>query len=677
MRRGRKCSNGRGSSATAADVRFEEFVRHVAERGEPTEHHATGLAHVVSRRVDGGDEGSTRLDVGETLHDLPIGGFGQSVGDASDEANARPVVGAHRVAVSGASLKAVDARAVGRRVGVLLILVLFCLPLGFGLVGTLLPALGTLPGVAPIENGHGASTDSGWFAQTGFAAILSDPRTLPAIAMSLFTGVLATTIAFALTIVTLIAVHDTRGWRWLQAALPPLLAVPHAALAVGLAFLIAPSGWLVRLMSPTLTGWERPPLDWVVPDPHGLSLLVGLVLKETPFLLLVAGAQLATLNVDASMRIGRTLGYAPARCWSRLILPQLYPRIRLTVLVILAFNLSVVDMALLLGPGNPPTFAVMLLSLVNDPGSRAAASAGAIVLAVVVGLCFVGLSGVERGLAAVARYRRTDGRRGRALGHARRAALGFVLMAVVLSILSLLMLPLWSFARRWRFPDSLPSEWTLRHWSSRGDLLLDPLWTTLLLALVSAGLALLAATLWLEHGRAGQRDGPSTRGDWLWYVPLLVPQVSLLFGWQAMGLLAAFDGAWLTVVHAHWVYAMPYVVLILAVAWRESDPNWEHAAATLGAGYWRTLWRVRLPLLSRPVAQALAVAIAVSVAQYLPTLLLGAGRYQTLTTELVTSFGGVDRRAMAALAVLQSLLPLVAFVLALVLPSRIGQGANR
>ena len=60
--------------------------------------------------------------------------------------------------------------------------------------------------------------------------------------------------------------------------------------------------------------------------------------------------------------------------------------------------------------------------------------------------------------------------------------------------------------------------------------------------------------------------------------------------------------------------------------------------------------------------------MAVSVAQYLPTLLMGAGRHSTLATELVTSFGGVDRRVIAALAVLQSLLPLMAFVLALIYP---------
>ena len=123
------------------------------------------------------------------------------------------------------------------------------------------------------------------------------------------------------------------------------------------------------------------------PDAGGWTLILGLVLKETPFLLLAAAAQLSALNVDASLQIGRTLGYAPARCWSRLILPRLYPRVRLSLLIILAFNLSVVDMAMLLGPGNPPTFSVLLMSLVNDPGSRAAASAGALLLA--LGVLFV------------------------------------------------------------------------------------------------------------------------------------------------------------------------------------------------------------------------------------------------------------------------------------------------
>ena len=538
-----------------------------------------------------------------------------------------------------------------------LIVLLFVAPLLVGLLGTLLPALGLMPTLAP--SGAGAEGLSG-----GVRTIVADPRFVPAVALTLKTGVSATLAALALVLLTLVSVHGTRAWRWIMASLPPLLAVPHAAFAVGLAFLIAPSGWLVRLVSPLPSGWARPPTDWVVPDADGWSLVAALVMKETPFLLLAAAAQLQALDVDASLRIGRTLGYAPARCWSRLILPRLWPRIRLTLAIVLVFNLSVVDLAVLLGPGNPPTLPVLLVALVADPGSRAAASAGALLLALLVTLVILGAVLAERALVRIATRRRRNGARGLGLGAGRRIGQGVVLALSLASVVSLLVLIPWSLAERWRFPDAWPSAWTTRHWVGRGDALAGPALETLAFALVSGALALLAAVTWLEL----ERHGRARRLDWLWYVPLLVPQVSLLFGWQAAALLLRADGAWPTVLHAHWLYALPYVILILAVAWREHDPRWGQAAAVLGAGYWRVLWRIRLPLLVRPLCQAAAVAVAVSVAQYLPTLLLGAGRHQTLAIELVTGFGGVDRRTIAVLAVLQSLLPLAAFVLALLWP---------
>jgi putative thiamine transport system permease protein len=528
----------------------------------------------------------------------------------------------------------------------------FFLPLLFGLVGSVIPAFGLVPSIAEGN---------------GFVQLFDDPRFLPSIWLSLKTGITATVIALIITIATLVCVHGTRLWRFLIACLPPLLAVPHAALAVGLIFLIAPSGWLVRLISPELTGWTRPPTDWVVPDSGGWSLILGLVIKETPFLLLTAAAQLSTLKVDAALRIGRTLGYAPARCWSRLILPRLYPRMRLTLLIVLAFNLSVVDVAILLGPGNPPTFSVFLLSLVNDPGSRAIASAGALVLAAGVALVYCAMFALEKLIAHIAGKRRENGHRGQAMKSLRTAGQSLVASVQVISIAALVMLLLWSFARRWRFPNTFPTEWTPDHWTGRAAEFASPLLTTLGIALMTLLLALASAIAWLEC----ERRGAMPRLDWLWYIPLLIPQVTLLFGWQAVALFIGADGQWLTVVYSHWVYALPYVVLLLAVAWRELDPNWNHAASVLGAGYWRTLFRVRIPLLIKPVSQAAAVALAVSVAQYLPTLLLGAGRHQTLAIELVTSFSGVDRRIIATLATMQSLLPLLAFCIALWLPRMI------
>ncbi|MGQ7845430.1 ABC transporter permease [Granulosicoccus sp. 3-233] len=537
----------------------------------------------------------------------------------------------------------------GQRILALCLMVLFLLPVVLGLGGTLLPALGLTPELAPGN---------------GFAQILNDPRFVPALSFSVFTGIVSTVLILAMTLLTLVCVHGTRWWSWMSALMPPVLAVPHAALAIGLIFLLAPSGELVRLISPGLSGWERPPQAWVVPDSVGWSLIIGLVIKETPFLLLAAVSQLSALNVSASLRIGRTLGYAPARCWSRLILPRLYPRIRLTLLIILAFNLTVVDMAILLGPGNPPTLAVLLMSLVNDPGSRAAASAGAVLLGVLVALCFIAMMVVEWAVARIAARRRQSGERGHGMKLFRRLGMSAVMVILMASMSSLLLLLLWSFTRRWRFPDALPSQWTLANWTARSDMLLQPAMTTLGIAVTVTVLSLLSAIIWLEF----ERRAIVPRMDSIWFVPLLIPQVSLLFGWQAVALWAGIDGQWWSVVYTHWLYTLPYVILILAVAWRELAPQWGQAAHVLGAGYWRVLLHIRLPLLRRPLCQAAAVAVAVSVAQYLPTLLMGAGRHSTLATELVTSFGGVDRRVIAALAVLQSLLPLMAFVLALIYP---------
>jgi putative thiamine transport system permease protein len=55
------------------------------------------------------------------------------------------------------------------------------------------------------------------------------------------------------------------------------------------------------------------------------------------------------------------------------------------------------------------------------------------------------------------------------------------------------------------------------------------------------------------------------------------------------------------------------------------------------------------------------VGFAVSVAQYLPTLYVGAGRFATVTTEAVTLASGAQRSLMSAYAALQMLLPVLVF----------------
>jgi len=231
-------------------------------------------------------------------------------------------------------------------------------------------------------------------------------------------------------------------------------------------------------------------------------------------------------------------------------------------------------------------------------------------------------------------------------------------------------LGLWSVAERWRYPDALPAAWSLDTWMRALPQLAGPAWTTLSAGVASAGVALVLVLGCLENEqRAGLR--PSARGLWLLYLPLLVPQIGFLFGTQVLLVAAGLDGTWAALVWSHLLFVVPYVFLTLADPWRALDERYVRTALCLGARPWRVFWRVRLPLLLKPVLGAAAIGFSVSVAQYLPTQFAGAGRLPTLTTEAIGLAAGSDRRLIGVYGFAQAALPLAAFALALVLPGMV------
>jgi putative thiamine transport system permease protein len=76
-------------------------------------------------------------------------------------------------------------------------------------------------------------------------------------------------------------------------------------------------------------------------------------------------------------------------------------------------------------------------------------------------------------------------------------------------------------------------------------------------------------------------------------------------------------------------------------------------------------------MLARPVLTAAALGFAISVGLYLPTLLIGGGRWPTITTEAVSLASGGDPRLIGATGILQALLPFLGFAVAAVVPAAI------
>ena len=532
-------------------------------------------------------------------------------------------------------------------------------PIIFGLLATLLPAFGYFPALGGNELtiGH-------------FGTLLAQPGLWRSAWISLSAGLITTLVSLALVMAFFAAWSNTRFFARVQHLVSPLLSIPHAAAAFGFAFMIAPSGWIMRLISPGLTGLTRPPDIQILNDPWGFAMMAGLVIKEVPFLFLVMLAALPQVRPLAHQKVATGLGYGRMAGFLMVLGPPLYRQMRLAVFAVIAYASSVVDVALILGPTNPAPLAVRLVDWMNDPNltRRFMASAGAVLQFLLTALALLIWLALER-LGGVVMQRLAASGRRYSRDRAARLAAGIAMMlAAGLVLAGLGVLAIWSFAGYWAFPDALPSSWTMKTWSRHLDAVGMPLAVTVEIALAATLIAVIVTLACLEREtRLGRGGGSRALG--ILYLPLLVPQPAFLFGLQMLFLAAGLNGWFWAVVMVHLVFVLPYVFLSLSDPWRALDDRYAKLAASLGAPVNRIFWRIRLPMLLRAVLAAAAIGFAVSIGQYLPTLLIGAGRWPTLTTEAVGLASGGDRRVIGVYAFLQMALPFAGFLVATLVPA--------
>jgi putative thiamine transport system permease protein len=487
--------------------------------------------------------------------------------------------------------------------------------------------------------------------------LAADPQSLRAWGLTLWTG-LAASILTWLTVASLLGhgfIRQRLG-RWVQ-QLPALLATPHAALAVGLVLWLSPSGWALRLASPGITGFTAPPPWLSTQDPWGLGLILGLWVKEVPFLLWVAATQMQREDLrrrwQAECALAQTLGRTPTQAFAQILWPQLAQRLRWPALAVLAYSLTVVDMALIMGPASPPTLAVLAWQWLGDANIRTQAQGVAAAALLTLSVLVLALLWCWRPLAQLIGVKAT----GAILGSMRKLPIWPFMLLLYLAVWWALVLG--SVSGVWPFPKVLPSVWTGQAWLQVRDSA-DTVIVTLTLAAASASLCLIWGVAWLEFGaRTWQR----ALRPWF-LLPLVLPSVLWVVGLYGLALQWRLEGQWSGLLLAHALMVLPYVLLALEPAYLAVDARQAAVAASLGHARWVYLWRVKWPLLKRALCSAWAVGFAVSVAQYLPTLYVGAGRFATVTTEAVTLASGSQRSLMSAYAALQMILPLIVFALA-------------
>lgn len=542
------------------------------------------------------------------------------------------------------------------------LLLLLIIPVLGGLLSVLLPAFGWIPAIEQTTTGL-----------QGFNDLWQTPGLKRMMVLSVATGLGSTLLASSIAIMILAAFFNSVWLTRIERLLSPILVIPHAAAAIAIGFLIAPSGMVARLLSPWLSGWELAPSGMFPHDPYGLSIILGLTLKELPFLLLMGLGVLAQPELGKKLRqqykVALNLGYYPITAFFKAVFPMLYPLLRLPILAVLAYASASVEMPLILGPNTPPTLAVTIMQWFNDIdlNLRIKASAGAILQLILTGSLISLWIGAEKALKSLFNPSLTNGKRSYMDTLWRRLTALLTTAIIGFIVLSLIGLLLWSVAGYWRFPAALPEQLVLLHFQSAFTQIGTPLFNTITLGIVSTFVAIVLTLLCLEAEQL--RDKPlSSFTSFIIYLPLLVPSIAFLFGLVWLQQLFHNQAAFFNVAFTHLLFVLPYVFLSLASSYRRLDGRFANVAASLGAAPFKVFLQVKLPQLFAPILIAIALGLAVSFGQYLPTLLAGGGRIATITTEAVTLANGASRRTSAVYAIIQMAMPLVGFIVAWVLP---------
>jgi spermidine/putrescine transport system permease protein len=201
---------------------------------------------------------------------------------------------------------------------------------------------------------------------------------------------------------------------------------------------------------------------------------------------------------------------------------------------------------------------------------------------------------------------------------------------------------------------------TLKHWQHpfiNSDLT-TALQNSLVIAAITVAISVALGTFMaLALVRYGFRGRGAT--ELFVFLPLATPEVVLGASLLALFLTLHVDTGMPTIIVAHVMFTVSYVVVTVRARLEGMDRHIEEAAMDLGATEWATLRRVTFPMIAPGVASAALLAAAISVDDYVVTS-FNAGQTQTFPLFI---FGATRQGVPAEVNVLATMLLVAVLVL--------------
>jgi iron(III) transport system permease protein len=438
------------------------------------------------------------------------------------------------------------------------------------------------------------------------------------------------------------------GWLVaLPAVLPPLVGV------IAFLFLYGESGFISLLLQRVFRLEEAP---WTLQG-AGAILLVHAYSMYVYFYLFTRSG-LASLDASV-LEAAASLGASRWRTLRRVVLPLLYPSLTGAALLTFMTSLASFSAPYIFGGGFRVMTTQIVATRLNGDNELAMIETVSLTLIALAGLWLLraprgsdNLAGGRKGTAPVRiRVRRRSVRLGLALvGWG--LALTLLLPHLTLLLVSFVPLGTWTI-------EPVPPAYTWRNYLTliedpvRARPLFNSIWLACISTAAAVGIALMAGLLAVRRRVRGRGLIEAVLAV-PWAVPGTVFAIALA---TAFSVRAPWAGRFV-LVGTLWILPLAYLVRNLPITsrailagFRALDPSLDEAAATLGAGRWRTLRRVTLPLLRPALIAGGSLAFVTAFGDFVTSIMLYTYDTRPISLEILSSLRQSDVGVAAAYGV--------------------------
>lgn len=522
------------------------------------------------------------------------------------------------------------------------------------------------------SRGFGISNYTHLLSSPGFYNVLRNTAVL-----SLVAAILCVLIGYVIALAIARARGPFRTFLYICVVTPYLTSVLIRVFSIQV--LLGSQGIVNNVLA--AVGFDRADLLF-----NSFSVIVGLVHSEIPIVVLVLVPIIE--KVDANqMLAARSLGAGPAEAFARVFVPATRPGLQVAFVLALVYSAGSFAQPELLGGNSTHMAGSFVYRTINEQGDTASAAAASVILGAVIMVVLALFTLLTRQklhsvvapqlMTATTADETVEARGRRAwrptgTRYARRSIVGILarlvdrsklsripgLITVLATALALLILlpqllaiPIsFSGTRALVFPpQTYSTQWYSNMFTSSWLL---PLWVSVVVGVISAVCATVLGTLAaIGIGRARSKTARTASLPYL-LVPVLFPLVvaanAFFIVFVKIGLIDTVVGF----VLAHISVTLPQAFIIGFAGVQALNPDFENAAASLGASRWKTLRRILVPLLTGQVLASLFLTFATSFDESTIAIFLSGINVQTLPNRIFQALAKQTDPTVGVVAVL-------------------------